>query len=268
MIRRTALVLAAILAIGAAPPDWRALDPENMLVVDTTRGRIVVEMRPELAPLAVARVKLLTREGVYDGLQFHRVIDGFVDQTGNPNNKDGGASRHPDLAPEFSFLVAPADLAVVRSASDGQASFVGSIPVESVGANEAARSRDGRLRAWGAYCAGVAGMGRQADPGTANSEIFFMRAPSRRLDRGYTVWGRVVVGLDVVRQIAVGEPPERPDLMLKVRVGSDIPPGERPKPSVLNERGAAFAERVAKARAARGADFSVCDVEIEARLDP
>jgi peptidylprolyl isomerase len=237
------------------------------LIVDTTKGRIVVEMRPEFAPLAVARVKLLAREGVYDGLQFHRVIDRFVDQTGNPNNKDGGASRHPDLPPEFTFSIAPRDLAMVRRASDGQAGFVGSSPVESVSAVEAARSRDGTLRAWGAYCPGVAGMGRQADPGTANSEIFFMREASRRLDRGYTIWGRVVVGLDVVRAIAVGEPPANPDLMLKVRVASDLPAAERPKLSLMNERGPAFAALVAKLRAAKGADFSVCDVEVKARLE-
>src|SRR6476620_10050481 len=100
MLRKFLLAAGAPLLLGAAQPDWRTPDLVNTLVVDTTQGRIVVEMRPEFAPLAVARVKLLAREGVYDGLQFHRVIDGFVDQTGNPNNKDGGTSRHPDLPPE------------------------------------------------------------------------------------------------------------------------------------------------------------------------
>lgn len=268
MIQPWTLLLAVTGGLAAAPPGWRALDPENMLVVDTTKGRIVVEMRPELAPLAVARVKLLARERVYDGLQFHRVIDGFVDQTGNPNNKDGGTSRHPDLPPEFTFWATPRGFAVVRTSSDGQAGFLGATPVESVSAGEAARSKDGRLRAWGAYCAGVVGMGRQADPGTANSEIFFMREASRRLDRSYAVWGRVVVGLDVVRAIAVGEPPANPDLMLKVRVASDLPATERPRVSVLSEHGSAFAALVARTRAAKGPDFSVCDVEIPARLEP
>lgn len=267
-MRSLPVLLCALASLGSAPAGWRALDPENTLLVLTSKGRIVVEMRPELAPLAVARVKLLARERVYDGLQFHRVIDRFVDQTGNPNNKDGGTSRHPDLPPEFTFWTLPGAFAVVRSASDGDAGFVGSVPVESAAASEAARSPEGKLRAWGAYCPGVAGMGRQADPGTANSEIFFMREASRRLDRGYTVWGRVVVGLDVVRAIAVGEPPAAPDRMLEVRVASDLPPAERPAVVVMDERGPAFAVLVARLRAERGADFSVCDVEVPARVEP
>ncbi|HEX5377776.1 MAG TPA: peptidylprolyl isomerase [Phenylobacterium sp.] len=255
--------------VGAAPiPTWRPLDPADTLVIDTTKGRIVVEMTPAFAPLAVARVKLLAREGVYDGLQFHRVIDHFVDQTGNPNNRDGGTSTHPDLPPEFTFKLAPGRLTPVRRSSDAQQGFVGASPVEAVSAQEASRAPGGELRAWGAYCPGVAGMGRQADPGTANSEIFFMRDAARRLDRDYAVWGKVVVGLDVVRAVAVGEPPARPDRMVRVRVASDLPDAERPKVEVMNERSAAFAGLVAKARRAGGADFTVCDVEVPVRGRP
>src|SRR5690349_3198156 len=175
---------AAVLLAGAASAggDWRALDPENTLVIDTTKGRVVVELRPEFAPKGVERIKLLAREGVYDGLLFHRVIDGFVAQTGNPNNKDGGVSGHPDLPPEFSFRLPPAAATVVVARSDAQEGFVGATPFQAVGPGEQARATDGKLRGWGAYCPGVMGMGRQADPGTANSEIFFMRAPARRLD--------------------------------------------------------------------------------------
>ncbi|HVI34302.1 peptidylprolyl isomerase [Phenylobacterium sp.] len=267
-MRRALLAAAAVLLAAQAPPpaDWRPLAAENTLVVDTSKGRIVVEMRPEFAPLAVQRVKLLAREGVYDGLLFHRVIDGFVDQTGNPNNRDGGTSAHPDLPPEFTFKLTPGGpQAVVARRSDGVAGFVGATPFEAVSEAEAARAPDRLMRAWGAYCAGVVGMGRQADPGTANSEIFFMRAPARRLDRDYAVWGRVVQGLDVVRAIRVGEPPSEPDRMIRVRVAADLPPGERPALEVLNERGPAFARRVGELKARKGADFSVCDVEVPVR---
>lgn len=266
---RTLLVaLAALPLIAAAPADWRSLDPAQTLVIDTSKGRVVVEMRPDFAPLAVERIKLLAREGVYDGLLFHRVIDHFVDQTGNPNNHDGGVSSHPDLAPEFTFRIAPADLSVVRSASDGTSGFIGSSPVETVAPSELARSKDGRLRAWGAYCPGTAGMGRQEAPGSANSEIFFMRDASRRLDRDYTVWGQVVSGLDVVRAVAVGEPPASPDRMIRVRVAADLPPAEWPKLQVMNEKGPAFAALVAKVRKAKGADFSLCDVSAPVRPGP
>lgn len=268
MFRRILLAAALPLIVAAAPgpSDWRPLDPENTLVVETTKGRIVVEMRPEFAPLAVQRVKLLVREKVYDGLQFHRVIEGFVAQTGNPNNKDGGVSAHPDLPPEFSFKLEPREAqTVVVRAADGIAGFIGSTPFAGVSEREAARAPDKQVRAWGAYCAGVVGMGRQADPGTANSEIFFMRESARRLDHEYAVWGRVVQGLHVVRAVEVGEPPRDPDRMLRVRVAADLGPAERPRIEVMDERGPVFRARVAALRAQRGADFSVCDVDIPAR---
>jgi len=255
---------AGVLAGAVAAQDWRPLDPQNTLVVDTSKGRIVVMMRPELAPQAVARVKLLSREGVYDGLLFHRVIDHFVDQTGNPNNHDGGVSAHPNLPAEFTATVpATAIEAVAARKSDGLAGFIGANPVAGIA------SADGlSVRTWGLYCAGVVGMGRQADPSTANSEIFFMRDASRRLDHDYAVWGRVIQGQDVVRAIAVGEPPKAPDKMIRVRVMADLPPAARPKLEVADVRGNAFAQEISRVRQARGADFTPCDIQIPTRQAP
>lgn len=269
MIRTIAAALALSFALPVQAADWRALDPAETLVIETSKGIVVVEMRPDFAPRAVERVKLLAREGVYDGLQFHRVIENFVDQTGNPNNKDGGVSQHPDLPPEFMFRLPETTAAkVVVRASDSLAGFVGSAPFEAASDLEARRDAALGRRAWGAYCPGVAGMGRQAGEGTANSEIFFMRAASRRLDRSYTVWGRAVVGLDVIRAVTVGEPPANPDVMRKVRVAADLPPAERPRIEVMDEHGPAFAALVDKARRERGADFSICDIEIPTRPIP
>ena len=251
MLRTILLGLAAFGLMGAAPADWRRPDPENTLVIGTTKGQVVVELRPEFAPQGVARIRQLAREGVYDGLQFHRVIDGFVAQTGNPNNRDGGTSKHPDLPPEFSFRVAPELATVVVERSDAREGFVGATPFQAVSAAEQALRPDPRIRGWGAYCPGVVGMGRQADPGTANSEIFFMRASARRLDHEYTVVGRTVSGLEAILAVAVGEPPKVPDLMLKVRMMADLPEAERPRLEVMREKGAAF---------------SICDVEVPSRI--
>lgn len=263
---RTAVIAAGALGLmGAAPPDWRPVDPENTLVVETTKGRVVVELRPEFAPKGVARIKRLAREGIYDGLQFHRVIDGFVAQTGNPDNRDGGTSPHPDLPPEFSFRIPLEAAAVVVERSDAREGLVGGTPFQAVSAAEQARQTDGRLRAWGAYCPGVVGMGRQADPASANSEIFFMRAPARRLDHEYTVVGRVLTGLEAIRSVAVGEPPKVPDLMLKVRVAADLPEAERPRLDVMDARGSAFEARLAALKREKGAAFTVCDVEVPTR---
>ncbi|TBW38466.1 peptidylprolyl isomerase [Siculibacillus lacustris] len=77
------------------------LDPENTLVIETTKGRVVIAMRPDLAPKHVAHIKTLVREGFYDGIVFHRVIEGFMAQTGCPNGTGTGGSKYPNLPAEF-----------------------------------------------------------------------------------------------------------------------------------------------------------------------
>jgi peptidyl-prolyl cis-trans isomerase B (cyclophilin B) len=76
-------------------------DPENTLVLETTKGRVVIELRPDLAPGHVERIKTLARQGFYDGVPFHRVIDGFMAQTGDPTGTGTGGSDLPDLQAEF-----------------------------------------------------------------------------------------------------------------------------------------------------------------------
>ncbi|WP_295555079.1 peptidylprolyl isomerase [uncultured Hyphomicrobium sp.] len=76
-------------------------DPENTLIIETTKGRVVIALRPDLAPNHVARIKQLAREGFYDGIVFHRVIDGFMAQTGCPNGSGTGGSKLPNLKAEF-----------------------------------------------------------------------------------------------------------------------------------------------------------------------
>ena len=76
-------------------------DPENTLIIDTTKGRVVIEMRPDLAPKHVEHIKKLAREGFYDGIVFHRVIEGFMAQTGCPSGQGTGGSKYPNLRAEF-----------------------------------------------------------------------------------------------------------------------------------------------------------------------
>lgn len=250
----SALLLALFAGVAVAG-DWKPLPDERLLVIDTSRGRLVVVLQPELAPRAVERVVRLSREGVYDGLLFHRVIPGFVAQTGNPNNRDGGVSALPDLDPEFTFRIPEGAFVPVRRSAEGAEGFVGISPVMT----------DGRMRGWGAYCTGVAGMGRQEGIRTANSEIFFMLAPARRLDHDYTVWGRLAEGSGVLAAIAPGEPPAHPDRMIRVRPAADLPEADRPRLEMMDPAGPAFARRIAEARRARGADLGLCDLEVPVR---
>ncbi len=78
-----------------------SLDPENTLVMETTKGKVVIKLRPDLAPAHAERLKVLSRQGFYDGIVFHRVIDGFMAQVGCPHGTGSGGSDLPDLKAEF-----------------------------------------------------------------------------------------------------------------------------------------------------------------------
>jgi peptidylprolyl isomerase len=105
MIRILAVIAALICAAPAAiaQPLPTGLDKQNAIVIDTTQGRVVIKLRPDLAPKHAERLKLLAREGYYNNVPFHRVIDGFMAQTGDGKNFNGtGGSKYPNLPAEFS----------------------------------------------------------------------------------------------------------------------------------------------------------------------
>lgn len=278
---RPALYLTAALslvAVGAAraatrpstpakAADWRTLDPEETLVIDTTKGQIIVEMLPEAAPEHVRQIKALARAHTYDGLVFFRVIDRFMAQTGDPDNTGEGASKLPNLKAEFTFRrPIGSGFAEVARPMGLQLGFVRSTPVVSQDDSYAASTPDHKVSAWATYCPGVAGMARDDSPDSANSQFFIMRQAYQSLDKRYTVWGRAVSGLVAVRAIKTGEPVVDPDRMTRVRVLADLPPAERPTVQVIAPDGPAFAQLVRQVRARRGADFSICDVDLPVRV--
>ncbi len=162
-------------------------DPENTIVMELKGGTVVIELLPEVAPKHVERMKELARSGAYDGVVFHRVIDGFMAQTGDVahGNADKGlnlrmagtgGSDLPDLPAEFSAL--PHDR-------------------------------------------GTLGAARSANPDSANSQFFINFSDNHFLNGQYTVYGRVIEGMEHVDAIARGEPPANPDKMISVRVAAD-----------------------------------------------
>src|SRR5690606_7211653 len=124
--------LLAGAAQAQAPSDWRLVPAENTLVIDTSRGRILVEMAPQAAPNHVARIRQLAGQGFYDGQRFHRVIDWFMAQTGDPLGTGEGQSWYEDLAAEFTFRRGP-DLAWTPVARPAGAvvGFLGSLPIQT-----------------------------------------------------------------------------------------------------------------------------------------
>jgi peptidylprolyl isomerase len=152
-----------------------AMDLEDTLYLDVPAGRVVIELRPDLAPKHVARIKELAREGFYDGILFHRVIDGFMAQTGDPKgNGTGGSGKK--LPAEF--------------------------------------SKEKHVR-------GTASMARAQSPDSADSQFFICFAPASFLDGQYTVWGKVTAGMEHIDAIKKGEPPSKPDKIIKMQVAAD-----------------------------------------------
>jgi cyclophilin family peptidyl-prolyl cis-trans isomerase len=172
-------VLAAAPAFAQAPgagsgPQIR--DPENTLFLDLQYGRVVIALRPDLAPKHVERIKQLVRQRFYDGLLFHRVIEGFMAQTGDPKGNGTGGSGQKINA-EF--------------------------------------SRE-------PYVRGTVGMARASDPNSGDSQFFIMFAPAPSLNNQYTVWGRVISGMEFVDKIKRGEPPRDPDKIIRLQVAADV----------------------------------------------
>ena len=253
-------------------PEWRAVPAENLLVIDTTRGRILVELMPEVAPLHVERIRLLARRGFYDNVPWHRVIDWFMAQTGDPLGNGEGQSPYPDLKGEFTFRRDSAmPFAAVAEPSGARIGFFHSLPVQTQPDAAFALTGDGKVHGWGLYCPGVAGMARDEGNDTANSQFFLMRQSYPALDKRYSIWGMTVSGLDVVRSLRVGDGDNgmvtaEPDRMTRVRIAADIPEGERPGVQVLATDSPRFRAMVDQTRTTRGADFSVCDITLPVQV--
>jgi peptidylprolyl isomerase len=255
-------------AAGPTDADWRTPDPQNVLIIDTNKGRIVVEMSPIAAPASVARIQELTRAGFYDGRSFFRVIDNFMDQTGDPQDNGQGGSTKPDLPGEFIFRRdAQTPLVVVTKSSGVESGFIGSLPVISQTMDLGLLTADHKVNAYGTFCAGVGGMARADAPDSGNSQFFLMRGAVNSLDQKYTTWGRVISGQDVVNAIKTGEPvPDPQDKMLKVRLLSDIAPAERPTVRVIDPAGPWFTAMVASVKVKKAIDFSICDLDFPAQV--
>lgn len=263
--------LSLVVAPGRAaspapgPGDWRPLDADNTLVIDTNKGRIIVELYPLAAPATVAQVKTLARQHLYDGLTFFRVIDGFMDQTGDPKNDGTGGSSLPNLPAEFTFKHAPGvGVTDITPIPAGVIGYLGAMPVVSAPAALAALTVDGKVKTFGLFCTGVIGMARAEAEDTGNSQFFLMRAEHFDLDQKYTAFGRVVQGQAVVDAIKTGEPVSDPqDKMLTVQVLADMPAASRPNLQVLDTAGAYFKAEAARLRAVRRDDFNPCAVPIQ-----
>ena len=155
-------------------------DPDNVLYLDLSDGgRVAIRLVPKWAPGHVERIKTLVNQGFYDGVIFHRVIDGFMAQTGDPTGTGTGGSKLPDLKAEFN------DMPHLR---------------------------------------GMVSMARTEQPDSANSQFFIIFYPRFALDHKYTVFGRVIGGMQWVDKIERGEPPTSPTKVVQASLASQNKP--------------------------------------------
>ena len=163
-------------------------DAENTILMELKNGTVTIELLPDIAPGQCERMKELARSGKYDNVSFHRVIEGFMAQTGDveygnmeneyqPHRAGTGGSELPNLKAEFSGI--PHDR-------------------------------------------GTLGAARSQNPDSANSQFFINFNDNHFLNRQYTVYGRVIDGMDLVDEIVRGEPPANPDRMVSVKVAADV----------------------------------------------
>ncbi len=260
---------AAQTAPAPTAGDWRVIAPENLLVIDSSKGRILVELEPRAAPAHVQRIRTLADQGFYDGHKFHRVLTGFMAQTGDPLGTGAGGSDLPDIAAEFTLRRGrDAGFAAIEGGiPDAVSGLVGSLPVQTQPDAQMMVTADFRTDASGLFCTGVLGMARAGDPDSANSQFFLMMGNNAVLNGQYTAFGRVLQGLDVVQSLKAGPEEEDgrvavdPDTMTRVRTAAALPEGERPVARVLDARSPAYQARIADLRATRGRQFSVCDAQ-------
>ena len=254
---------------------WRELDPENTLYIDLEYGRVVLELYPEIAPLHVAQIKTLARQTFYDGITFHRVIEGFMNQTGDPKGDGTGDSSLPDIQGEFTFRRAPSmpvTLVGARAAQGGQEIGVGfykALPVATQPSSQAILTKDGKVEAFGLHCKGVTSMARTSDPNSANSQFFLMRDIAQHLDAQYSIWGNTVLGHEHLTKIKVGskgeDPNFIPDVMKKMQVAADVPAAERVKVQVLKTDSPAFKNYLRTQKKADGTYPDICDIHVPTR---
>ncbi|MGC6500896.1 MAG: peptidylprolyl isomerase [Henriciella sp.] len=236
LAQETDPVVAPTLAdVDANPAHWRVVDPDNLVLFETTKGRIVLEVFPEVAPAHVAHFKAYIRAGLYDSTLFHRVIKGFMAQGGDVAAIHGAEAMLGPIQAEFTFRRAPETfpIDVIGPADSAEAGFFRGVPIRTQAQFLADMSFDGQVESWIPHCAGVLSSARTNDPDSADAQFFLISDQGQHLDRQYTAKGRVLQGLEVVKAIKLGPEPNgfpiaNPDILQSARLVSDLPEADRP----------------------------------------
>lgn len=261
---------------SALTPDWRDVSPENLILVETVYGDIVIELNPDFAPNHAAQFRTLVRDDVYNGVRFYRVIDAFVAQGGLQD--EALIENYPTLKNENDRPISEAAFVPLGNA-DLFAPMVGHIDGFPVGRSETLGSE------WLLHCPGALAMARDNDPDSGGTEFYIVLDAQRYLDRNLTVFGRVIDGMQYVQKLKRGiraiesgviQAPEVGDEILSMTVAADMDPVIRPAYQVQAMPTQAF-EDAKTAKRVREEDFfyrkppemlDICGFEVPVRKTP
>lgn len=255
LVAAAAMIFAGFAAQAADDAkDWRAVDPDNLLLIGTKYGEVAVELSPKFAPKHAERMKALVRAHFYDGTNFYRVIEGFVAQGGVGEDTASTASKPvnpetmkkwPELKREFERPWAADAKFTPLGSPDLFAKQVGHVDGFPVGRDAKAKTE------WIVHCPGTFAFARDNAPDTASTEFYIVigEAP-RRLDRNLTAFGRVIDGMQYLQKLDRGDPAvdngviadkAKQDPITTMKLASDMPEAERPHYEVMRTDSPAFA---------------------------
>ncbi|WP_237064901.1 peptidylprolyl isomerase [Microbulbifer guangxiensis] len=243
-VRAPSLIIA-----GAPDTDWRAVRPENLLILELPSGPVTIELAEQFAPGHVANVRKLVTQGFYDNLAMYRVIDGFVAQGGDQSGQRETGKAKRTIPAEFTTGAIAADKFNPIPGPDGYAEetgFSGGFPA----ARDPASGKT-----WMVHCYGSVAMAREEGADSGGTDFYIVIGSAQRyLDRNTTVFGRVISGMEAVQQLARGNGPggllaePAVNRIASARLASQLPAAERPAAQVMRTDSASFAELVRSRR--------------------
>ena len=261
---------------SALAPDWRDVSPENLILVETTYGDIVIELNADFAPNHANQFRQLVRDDVYNGTRFYRVIDAFVAQGGLQDEEV--IEQYPTIENENDRPISEAAFVPLGNA-DLFAPVVGHIDGFAVGRSETLGSE------WLLHCPGALAMARDNDPDSGGTEFYIVLDAQRYLDRNLTVFGRVIDGMQYVQKLKRGvraiesgviQAPDQGDEIMSMTVAADMTAAIRPAYQVQAMPTQAF-EDAKTAKRVREEDFfyrkppemlDICGFEVPVRKTP
>lgn len=261
---------------SALAPDWRDVSPENLILVETVYGDIVIELNTDFAPNHAAQFRQLVQDDVYNGIRFYRVIEAFVAQGGLQD--EAVIEQYPTLKNENDRPISGAAFVPLGNA-DLFAPLVGHIDGFAVGRSETLGSE------WLLHCPGALAMARDTDPDSGSTEFYIVLDAQRYLDRNLTVFGRVIDGMQYVQKLKRGvraiesgviQAPEVGDEIMSMTLAADMDPAIRPAYQVQAMPTQAFEDAKSEKRV-REEDFfyrkppemlDICGFEVPVRKTP